>query len=159
MAGSSSKKAAEEPTEAEIAAAQAAVGAPASPAIVPAPKPEAVMAPEPAAVAPSPDPDAVVAVVSSPGLKAGFGPAPSKLDHIATSGVSLDAGQVATEPGKPGELDKGETIIARRKADDGKVVAVTSVGRKVILEGKDKVAERIIGPLYAWEPRPAVKVG
>lgn len=145
----------DKPTEAEIAAAQAAGEQPASPATVPAPKPEAVMAPEPVAAAPAPVADATVSILPASGLKEGFGPVPPKMDHIETSGVSMDAGQVATEPGKPGELDKGETIIAKRKVDD-QTIAVTSVGRKVVLDGKGHVAQRLLGPLYAWEPRPAI---
>ena len=43
-------------------------------------------------------------------------------------------------------LAKGEKIIAQNGD-----VAVTSVGRKVVLDSLGGVKERLTGPLYAWE--------
>ncbi len=43
-------------------------------------------------------------------------------------------------------LDAGETIVARNGD-----VAVTSEGRKVVLDADGKVIERLVGPAYGWE--------
>ena len=43
-------------------------------------------------------------------------------------------------------LARGEKVIAQRDN-----IAVTSDGRKVILDGDGKVLERLVGPAYAWE--------
>jgi hypothetical protein len=57
---------------------------------------------------------------------------------------------VAARKPKANALDKGETIVAERTDDEGNHIAVTSEGRKVILDGEG-VKTRLSGPAYAWE--------
>lgn len=58
---------------------------------------------------------------------------------------------MATRKPKANALDKGETIIAERTDEDGRHIAVTSEGRKVILDADGGVVERVMGPAFAWE--------
>ena len=58
---------------------------------------------------------------------------------------------MATRKPKANALDKGETIIGERTDEDGRHIAVTSEGRKVILDADGGVIERLMGPAYGWE--------
>lgn len=46
-------------------------------------------------------------------------------------------------------LDEDEAITASRATEDG-LIAVTTSGRKVLMDG-DEVVTRLVGPPYDWE--------
>jgi hypothetical protein len=48
------------------------------------------------------------------------------------------------------ELDRGEEVIGEA-VREGRRIAVTDVGRKVVLSDDGHVIERLVGPLYSWE--------
>lgn len=114
----------------------------------------ATKAPVSTGAAAKPEPDSYVAFVADPRGAPVNKAVPPKMDHVETSGVTMDARKVLTKAGKPGHFDEGEVVIAEDKKEDGRTVAITSVGRKVVLGSKKgEVAERLLGPLYAWEQR------